>query len=84
MAEEEIGSIGEYFARIGVAGLRLTATLKRGDTVHIKGHTTDLQFTADTIEIDRVPVEQGNPGDHVGMRVPDRVREGDRVYRVTA
>ena len=83
MPEEAIGTISEFFARPVVAGISLTQTLKKGDKLHIKGHTTDLEFVAGSMQINNVNVEQAKPGDEVGIKVPDRVRKGDTVYRVT-
>jgi len=83
MPEEEIGKVSAFFARPVVAGIDLTASLKVGDRVHVKGHTTDLELTVESMQIDNVNVEQGNPGDSIGIKVPDRVRPGDQVYKVT-
>lgn len=82
MPEEEIGQIMDYFARVGVAGIELTGTLRVGDTIHIRGHTTDLQQAVASMEIDRVPVQEATQGQAIGLKVQDRVRRGDRVYRV--
>ena len=83
MAEQEIGTVLDFYARPVVAGIQLTATLKVGDKLHIKGHTTDLEFTIDSMQIDNVNVTEGKSGDGVGIKVPDRVRRGDTVYKVT-
>jgi selenocysteine-specific translation elongation factor len=83
MAEQEIGTVLDFYAKPVVAGIQLTATLKVGDKLHIKGHTTDLEFTVDSMQIDNVNVTEGKSGDGVGIKVPDRVRRGDSVYRVT-
>lgn len=82
MAEEvEIGGVNEFFARPVVAGIQLTAKLKVGDKIHIKGHTTDLEFVVNSIQINNVDVTEGKPGDAIGIKVPDRVRRGDRIYK---
>jgi len=83
MPEEVIGKVGDFFARPVVAGIELTATLNLGDKLHIKGHTTDLEFTVDSMEINNVAVNQAKAGDSVGIKVSDRVRGGDIVYKVT-
>jgi len=83
MAEEmEIGEVSEFFARPVVAGIQLTAKLKVGDKIHIKGHTTDLEFVVNSMQINNVDVKEGKPGDAIGIKVPDRVRRGDRIYKV--
>ena len=82
--EEEIGKITHYFSKINVGVLELTkGDLRVGDTIHIKGHTTDIEFTVDSMQINNVNVEQGKAGDAVGIKVSDRVRRGDTVYKVT-
>ncbi len=83
MVEEEIGMVSDFFARPVVAGLDLTAPLKVGDKIHITGHTTDLELIVESMQIQNVDVQEGKPGDAVGVKVPDRVRRGDKVYKVT-
>ncbi len=83
MPEVEIGKVSDFFARPVVAGIGLTATLKVGDTIHIKGHTTDMELAVDSMQINNVDVEQAKAGDNVGIKVDDRVRRGDTVYKVT-
>ncbi len=83
MPEEEIGKVSDFFARPVVAGINLTGTLKSGDKIHIKGHTTDLEFVADSMQINNVNVTEAKAGDAVGVKVSDRVRRGDTVYKVT-
>ncbi len=83
MPEEVIGEVSDFFARPVVAGIELTATLKLGDKIHIKGHTTDMEFIVDSMQINNVDVEQAKAGDAVGIKVGERVRRGDTVYKVT-
>jgi putative protease len=83
MAEEEVGRVSDFFARPVVAGIDLTAKLKVGDKLHIQGHTTDIELVVASMQINNVDVEEAKPGDAVGIKVPDRVRRGDRVYKVT-
>ena len=83
MPEEVVGEVSDFFARPVVAGIELTASLKLGDKIHIKGHTTDIEFVVDSMQINNVNVEQGKAGDAVGIKVSDRVRRGDTVYKVT-
>jgi selenocysteine-specific translation elongation factor len=84
MPEVEIGKVSDFFAHPVVAGITLTKTLKVGDTIHIKGHTTDLEFTVESMQINNVNVPQAKAGDAIGIKVSDRVRRGDIVYKVTA
>ena len=83
MPEVEIGKVSDFFSRPVVAGIELTATLKQGDKIHIKGHTTDIELTIDSMKIDNVNVEQAKAGDAIGIKVSERVRRGDIVYQVT-
>ncbi len=84
MAEEaEIGRVVDYFAKISVAGIDLTGKLSAGDTIHIKGHTTDLEQVVESMQVEHDQVEEAGPGDKIGIKVSDRCRGGDHVYRVT-
>ena len=83
MPEERIGTVSDYFAKIGVAGIDLEGTLRAGDTVHIVGHTTDLEQTVDSIQIEHEQVEEAKAGDAIGVKVGERCRGGDVVYKVT-
>jgi translation initiation factor IF-2 len=82
MPEVEIGRITDFFSKPVVAGINLTGTLKVGDKVHIKGHTTDLELILESIQIDNANVTEAKDGDSIGIKVPDRVRPGDHVYKV--
>ena len=84
MAEVIIGKVSDFFARPVVAGIALSAPLKVGDTIRIKGHTTDLTMVVQSIQIDNVSVNEAKVGDSIGIKVPDRVRKTDIVYKVTA
>jgi selenocysteine-specific translation elongation factor len=83
MPEVEIGNVSDFFARPVVAGITLTGTLKVGDKIHIKGHTTDIELIVESMQINNVNVTEGKAEDAIGIKVPDRVRAGDHVYKVT-
>ena len=83
MPEVEIGHVSDFFARPVVAGITLSGTLKVGDTIHIKGHTTDIELTVESMQINNINVTEGKAEDAIGIKVPDRVRAGDHVYKVT-
>ena len=83
MAEVEIGSVSDFFARPVVAGIELTAPLKVGDKIHITGHTTNIEMTVESMQVDNANVQEGKAGEAVGIKVVDRVRKGDTVYKVT-
>ena len=83
MPEEEIGKVASYFSKIGVAAIDITkGTLKIGDKIHIKGHTTDIEQNVDSIQIEHQSVPEAKPGDSIGIKVKDRVRDHDVVYKV--
>jgi len=82
MPEEVIGKVSDFFARPVVAGIELTATLKQGDKIHIKGYTTDIELIVDSMQINNVDVQQAKAGDSIGVKVGERVRRGDTVYKV--
>ena len=82
MPEEEVGKVSDFFARPVVAGIEMIGTLKLGDKIHIAGHTTDIEMVIDSMQINNVNVTEAKPGDSVGIKVPDRVRSGDTVYKV--
>ena len=82
MPEKAVGKVSDFFARPVVAGIEMTGTLKVGDTIHIMGHTTDIEMVIDSMQINNANVSAAKPGDSVGIKVPDRVRRGDTVYKV--
>lgn len=83
MPEVEIGMVSDFFAHPVVAGIELSGKIKLGDKIHIKGHTTDLELTINSMQIDRVDVTEAKTGDSIGIKVAERVRRGDKVYKVT-
>jgi putative protease len=82
MEERAIGKVTHFFGRISVAVLELTEPLKVGDTIHIKGHTTDLTQQVESMQIEHQAVEEAVPGDKVAIKVKDHVREHDVIYKV--
>jgi putative protease len=83
MAEEKIGVVIHYWSKLGVAGVHLTeGKLKVGDTIHVKGHTSDFTQQVDSMQVDNESVETAGPGDDVGLKVVDYAREHDDVFRV--
>lgn len=83
MPEELIGTVSDFFSRPVVAGIELIAPLKAGDKIHILGHTTDLECTIESMQINNMNVQEAKAGDAIGVKVSDRVRRGDKVYKVT-
>lgn len=84
MEEKRIGTVVGYFAKIGVAAIKITdGELKIGDRIKIKGHSTDLEETIESMQVEHKIVDRAAPGMDVGLKVKDRVREHDVVYVIT-
>lgn len=79
---EKVGEITHYFTKIGVAVVDVTAPLKVGDRIAVKGMTTNFEQTVDSMQIEGKNIEEAKKGDDIGMKVADRVRKGDVVYRL--
>ena len=77
-----IGLVTHYFPHVQAAVIKLKAPLATGETVKIKGHTTDLTQIVASMQIDRVEIQTGKKGDEIGLQVATRVRQGDKVYKV--
>jgi len=83
MSEEQVAVIVKFFAKPSVAALEVTGgTIKKGDLLRYRGHTTDFTENILSMEIDNQPVDEVKVGDLVGVKVRERVREGDKVYKV--
>ena len=81
--EIEVAKIEDYFAHIGVVALKITAEgLNVGDVLHFKGHTTDLIVEVGSMQIDHESVKEAKVGDSVGIKVNDRVRTHDKVFKI--
>lgn len=79
--EQAVGVVRDYFRKIQVAAIEVTGgTLRTGDTLRIKGHTTDLVQRVESMQVNHQDVVEANPGDLVGIKVSERVREGDRIF----
>ena len=83
MAEIEIGKVTHYFSKAGVVAIQIAQdTLRVGDTIHVKGHTSDFTQKIDSMQIDNQPVAEATAGQSIGIRVKDHAREHDLVYKV--
>jgi putative protease len=83
MAEEEVGVIVKFFTKPSVAAIKATGTIRVGDHLRYQGATTDFEQDVTSMEVDNQSVEEVKTGDLVGVQVKDRVRENDKVYKVT-
>jgi hypothetical protein len=77
-----IGSITHYFPHVQAAVIKLKGPLAMGDTVKIKGHTTDLTQIITSMQIDRVDISNAKKGDEIGLQVSSRVRQGDKAFKI--
>ena len=83
MEEKKVGEIIKFFGKINVAAIQLSeGSLKVGDTIHIVGHTTDITQAIDSMQIENKNVQEAGPGADIGIKVKDKVREHDVVYKV--
>ena len=80
--EKVIGIVTHYFPQVRAAVIKLKAPLAVGDTIKIKGHTTDFKEKVNSIQLDLVPIQAGKKGQEIGLLVKSRVRIGDSVYRI--
>lgn len=79
---KEVGRVTHYYTRIGVAIVSLTDTLSVGDRILIRGATTNFEQTVESMQIEHKNVNVAHAGQSIGLKVNQRVREGDRVYRI--
>jgi putative protease len=83
MPEQQIGRVTHYFSKIQVAAIEITEGLLRvGDTIRIKGHTSDFTQTVDSMQIDNKPVQEAIAGQTIGLKVKEHARPHDIVYKV--
>jgi len=78
----EVGKVTHFFSKISVAVVELSATLSVGDKIAIKGPTTDFEQTIESMQIEHVNVKKAEKGQSIGLKVNERVRERDTVYKV--
>lgn len=81
MAEEkEIGNVSSFFSKVNVAAIKLSGKLKVGDKIHIKGHTTDFEEEVKSMQIEGKDMKEAKKGDHIGIKVSEKVRPNDKVF----
>jgi translation elongation factor EF-1alpha len=83
MAKKKVGKITHFFSHISVAVVKLSGGLKKGDKILIEGSTTSFEQKADSMQVEHKPVASAKKGQSIGLKVKDRVREGDDVYLVS-
>ncbi|MFH1655520.1 MAG: EF-Tu/IF-2/RF-3 family GTPase [Candidatus Omnitrophota bacterium] len=81
---EEIGLVTDFFTHVSAASIQLDkGDLKVGDKILIQGHTTNSEQVIESMQVDRKPVEEAKVGDNIGIKVSERVRKKDKVFKVT-
>lgn len=81
MDREEIGQVAHYYSKIGVAIIELSGELVVGEKIAIVGPKTDVMQSAKSLQVEHQSIEKARVGDLVGLKVKDKVREGDRVFK---
>ena len=82
MGEKEIGKVSTYFSHVGVAAVKLSGKLKVGNKIHVIGHTTNFQQKVKSMQIENKSVNEAKKGDHIGIKVEEKVRPRDQVFLV--
>ena len=83
MKEKEIGYVSNYFSKLSVAAIEITkGKISVGDTIHIKGHTTDFTTRVGSMQIEHKSVSTAKKGDSIGVKVLKKARKRDIVYKV--
>ncbi|UCE81128.1 MAG: translation elongation factor-like protein [Methanobacteriota archaeon] len=81
--EAKVGTVMQFFAKPSVAAIEISSGgIAIGDTIHIVGATTNFEQKVDSMEIDRKPVPSATVGQAVGIKVKERVRPHDKVFKV--
>ena len=85
MEEEKIGFVSNYFSKISVAAVEIMdGKVSVGDTLHFLGHTTDFESRVHSMQIEHKSVTEAKKGDSVGIKLSEKVREKDKVYKIVA
>jgi len=83
MAENQIGTVDHFYSNISVCMIKLTDVLKVGDKIHVKGKS-DVTQDVTSMQINRVASQEGKSGDIISLKVDQKVKPGDAVYKVEA
>jgi len=83
MEEKVIGYVSNYYSKLSVAIVEITSgTLSVGDTIHFKGHTTDFKLKVSSMQIEHEFVTEAKQSDSIGLKVTEKVRKGDKVFKI--
>ena len=79
---KEIGRIVHYYGHLNVGIIELSDTLKVGDKIRVKGHTSDFTQVVESMQIEHANVTEGKPGNLVGIKIKDKAHPNDKVYKI--
>jgi len=82
MPEQEVGAITHFYGHLNVGIVELTDALKIGDTIHIKGHSSDFNQTVGSMQIEHKEVTEAKAGDSIGIKIDQKAHPHDKVYKV--
>jgi U32 family peptidase len=82
MDGKQIGTVFDYFERVGVIAIELSDNLKVGDTIRIVGGDTDFTEVVSSMQVENKNIERAKKGDQIGIRVSEKCRKGYKVYKV--
>ena len=82
MAEKEIGEVSDFFAQVNAAAIKLSAPLKVGDKIKVKGGENEFEQVVESMQIDRKPIKEAKKGDEVGILLKDKARKGYKIFKM--
>jgi hypothetical protein len=82
VAEKEIGTVTNYFSKIGVAVIQLTAPVQLGDNIRVAGGERDFEQLVGSMQVEHQPIEKGDAGQEIALKLDEKARPGDKVYKV--
>jgi len=82
MAEKEIGEVSDFFAQVNAAAIKLSAPLKVGDKIKVKGGENEFEQVVESMQIDRKPIKEAKKGDEVGILLKEKARKGYKIFKI--
>ena len=82
MAEKLIGEVSDFFAQVNAAAIKLSAPLKVGDKIKVKGGENEFEQVVGSMQIDRKPIKEAKKGDEVGILLKDKARKGYKIFKM--
>lgn len=83
MQEKEIGKVTHYYGHLSVGIIELSDSLKTGESIHVKGHSSDFTQTIDSMQVEHASISEAKPGDVIGIKLIQKAHPHDKVYKVT-